>query len=160
MSHLLHDLYSHQSWADAEHWRTFDAHPAALEDESVRNRVYHIHLTQDAFLCIVRGRRFAGRKLEEFSTMAALKEYARNNHDEAASFLKTLSIEHLATLIVIPWFKDPSLSLSIEQALVQAAMHSHYHRGQNATHMRELGIEPPLIDFIAWIWKGKPAAVW
>ncbi|NTW75253.1 MAG: hypothetical protein HGB29_10375 [Chlorobiaceae bacterium] len=26
--------------------------------------------------------------------------------------------------------------------------------------LRELGIEPPMTDFIAWVWAQKPAAAW
>ena len=39
-------------------------------------------------------------------------------------------------------------------------MHSHYHRGQNATRFRELGGEPPMTDFIVWLRDGQPAARW
>ena len=35
-----------------------------------------------------------------------------------------------------------------------------YHRGQNATRLRELGGEPPLTDFVAWLWKGRPDGKW
>ena len=62
--------------------------------------------------------------------------------------------------IDIPWFKDPPLSITVTEALTQCAMHSHYHRGQNATRLRELGGEPPLTDLIGWYWKGRPAPVW
>ncbi|MGA9362746.1 MAG: hypothetical protein WBW16_00070 [Bacteroidota bacterium] len=30
MNDLLLDLYAHQAWADAEHWRAFEAKPGAL----------------------------------------------------------------------------------------------------------------------------------
>jgi uncharacterized damage-inducible protein DinB len=39
-------------------------------------------------------------------------------------------------------------------------MHSSYHRGQVAQRLRELGEEPPLSDFIAWIWMDRPGADW
>ncbi|HZW92372.1 MAG TPA: hypothetical protein VFF64_05310 [Candidatus Eremiobacteraceae bacterium] len=45
-------------------------------------------------------------------------------------------------------------------ALTQAAMHSHYHRGQNATRLRELGGAPLGTDFIVWLGDGQPAARW
>ena len=32
-----------------------------------------------------------------------------------------------------------------------------YHRGQIATRIREIGGEPPLVDFLYWVWGGKPA---
>jgi uncharacterized damage-inducible protein DinB len=39
-------------------------------------------------------------------------------------------------------------------------MHSHHHRGQNATRLRELGGVPPSTDLIVWYWKGKPTPSW
>jgi uncharacterized damage-inducible protein DinB len=39
-------------------------------------------------------------------------------------------------------------------------MHSHYHRGQNATRLRELGGTPPNTDLIVWYWKGQPESEW
>jgi uncharacterized damage-inducible protein DinB len=39
-------------------------------------------------------------------------------------------------------------------------MHSGYHRGQVARRLREHGAEPPLGDFIAWVWMGRPEADW
>ena len=62
-------------------------------------------------------------------------------------------------IIEVPWFRPPA-KISIRQALTQAAMHSHYHRGQNATRLRELGGVPPMTDFIAWLHKGQPPAQW
>ena len=62
-------------------------------------------------------------------------------------------------VIDVIWFKPP-LNISRRQALTQVAMHSHYHRGQNATRLRELGGVPPPSDFIEWLHQGKPAARW
>jgi len=35
--------------------------------------------------------------------------------------------------------------------------HTTCHRGQVATRLRERGAEPPLTEFIAWIWMRRPA---
>jgi hypothetical protein len=67
----LRDLYSHQAWADAEHWRALGAHQPARNDEA-----------------------------------------------------------------------------------------SLYHRGQNATRLRELGGDHPTTALIVWHWKGRPAPAW
>jgi uncharacterized damage-inducible protein DinB len=42
----------------------------------------------------------------------------------------------------------------------QVAMHSMHHRGQVNARLRELGAEPPLVDYIAWIWRGRPEPMW
>ena len=60
----------------------------------------------------------------------------------------------------MPWFTNPPLSITVAEALTQCAMHSHYHRGQNATLLRELGGVPPATDLIVWQWKGRPAGTW
>jgi uncharacterized damage-inducible protein DinB len=46
------------------------------------------------------------------------------------------------------------------ECLLQLALHTAYHRGQVATRLRERGSEPPLTDFIAWIWMHRPAPDW
>ncbi len=51
-------------------------------------------------------------------------------------------------------------SATFPETVLQITGHSTYHRGQLNTRLRELGGEPPLVDFIAWIWMGKPKADW
>jgi len=156
----LEELYGHQEWADAEHWRAIEGNPAAFNDKAIRERLLHIHLIQHAFLWITgpRTMQFASKKPEHFPEMADLKKYARNGNRELAEMVKASTPEWLEEVIEVPWF--PSLKISRRQALTQAAMHSHYHRGQNATRLRELGGAPPPTDFIVWLRKGRPAATW
>ena len=123
MPSYLEELYSHQEWADAEHWRAFEAHPPALGDKAIRERLLHIHLVQHGFLWIV------GPRTQSFET------------------------------IEVVWFRPPA-KITVTQALTQAAMHSHYHRAQNATRLRELGAVPPTTDYILWLHKGKPDPQW
>jgi uncharacterized damage-inducible protein DinB len=159
---LLRDLYGHQAWADAEHWRALEAHPPALADKAIRDRLHHIHIVQRSFRWIIGDRQtaFEFTTTEDFRPPGALKEYAREYHVEMAAFLDGLSDVRLAERIVVPWFRDPPLELTVARALAQGAMHSHYHRGQNATRLRELGGEPPMTDLIVWFWRGQPPAVW
>jgi len=157
----LDELYAHQEWADAEHWRAFETYPAALADQAIRERLLHIHLVQHAFLWVTGARisEFAFKKLEDFPGMAELKGYGRRGHEELQALLKSAREEQMGEMIEVPWFKPPA-RISRRHALTQAAMHSHYHRGQNATRLRELGGEPPMTDFIVWLHKGQPKAQW
>jgi len=161
VSSYLDELYAHQEWADAEHWRAFEAHPAALDDTAIRERLLHIHQVQYAFLWIT-GPRTSGfefKKLEDFPSMADLKQYAQRYHVAVRELLSGLDQTKVEELVEAPWFTPP-VKLSRRHALTQAAMHSHYHRGQNATRLRELGGVPPTTDFIIWLRKGQPAAQW
>jgi len=160
MNSLIRDLCVHQLWADAEHWRAIEAHAPAAADAAVRTRLHHIHLVQRAFVWAV-GSRTTGlsvTKADEFESLAELKAYARGSHEGIDRLLNTITDERLDESIVMPWFSDPPLTITVTEALTQCAMHSHYHRGQNATRLRELGGELPMTDLIAWYWKGRPAA--
>jgi uncharacterized damage-inducible protein DinB len=161
MTKYLHELFSHQEWADAEHWRAFEAYSAALADRAIRERLHHIHLVQSAFLWVVGSRtsKFVIAKVEDYPNMADLKSFALNYHSEMSAVLGAMDEDRLAAMIEVPWFQPP-LKISVRHALMQAAMHSHYHRGQNATRLRELGGVPPGTDFIEWLRQGQPAARW
>lgn len=161
MSSYLDELYAHQAWADAEHWRAFEAHPAALGDKAIRERLLHIHQVQHAFLWVTGPRTsgFAFKKLEDFPSMADLKKYAQLGLEEMNELLKKTGQDRLEEVVEVPWFRPP-VRISLRQAMTQAAMHSHYHRGQNATRLRELDGVPPMTDFIVWLRDGKPAPRW
>ena len=161
MLSYLDELYAHQEWADAEHWHAFEAHPPALEDKAIRERLLHIHLVQHGFLWVTSPQRseFAFKKLDDFSTISDLKKYAQEGLWHLNEFVKSLDPARAAEIIEIPWFRPPA-KISVRHALTQAAMHSHYHRGQNATRLRELCGTPPTTDFIVWLHKGQPVAQW
>jgi uncharacterized damage-inducible protein DinB len=162
MTPLLRDLYGHQAWADAEHWRAIETHPAAAADRTLCERLHHIHLVQRAFRWIVGDRQttFALSKPEDFATLADLKAAMREYHEEVARFLSAVPAQRFEETIDVPWFKEPALTLTVAEALTQCAMHSQWHRGQNAARLRDVGAEPPMVDLIVWYWKGRPAAAW
>lgn len=158
----LHDLYRHQAWADAEHWRTIAAFDKARNDEGIRKRLHHIHLVQYAFQWSV-GDRSAPPRIttpDDFASFEDLREYARGFHATVDSYFGTLTDDRASTQIPMQWFQDPPLSITVAEALTQCVMHSQHHRGQNASRVRELGGEPPTVDYIVWLWKGRPAPVW
>jgi uncharacterized damage-inducible protein DinB len=158
----LRDMFAHQAWADAEHWKSLGAHPASREDEAIRKRLHHIHFVQHAFLWTVGDRRTAFNitKPEDFSSFDALNSYARDYHRQILPAFVGLSDARMGEPVSIVWFREPPLTITVAEALTQCAMHSHYHRGQNATRHRELGGEPPTTDLIVWFWKGRPLAEW
>jgi uncharacterized damage-inducible protein DinB len=84
------------------------------------------------------GARFVITKVEDYPDIAELKTFARKYHSEMCATLGAIDDARLAETVAVPWFRPP-LKISVRHALTQAAMHSHYHRGQNATRLRELG---------------------
>lgn len=162
MDSLVFDLLGHQAWADAEHWRAMQAHPPAHDDRTLRERLHHQHLVQRAFTWIAgdRSAAFERSKPEDFPSIADLMGFARGAHAGLDRLRGELTEGRLLEEVAIPWFKDPPLRLTVGEALTQCAMHSQWHRGQNATRLRELGGAPPTVDLIVWYWKGRPAPAW
>ncbi len=99
--------------------------------------------------------------------MKEIARWASKYPELSQSFLSGLKEEDLGRLINIPWSnrfekllgKKPS-DTNLAETILQVASHSSYHRGQVNSHIRTLNGEPPKVDFIAWIWLGKPVAVW
>jgi len=162
MNPILRDLLDHQFWADVTLWNAIGLHEVARHDTAIRDRLHHIHHVQRAFVWLASGGAapFARTTPEDFASHDALRAYARATHDEIHQALPGWTDARLSETVSPPWFRDPPLTLAVSEALTQCAMHSHYHRGQNATRLRELGGEPPMTDLIVWYWKARPRVDW
>jgi uncharacterized damage-inducible protein DinB len=67
----------------------------------------------------------------------------------------------------MPWVKSFEAQLgrtfstpTLGETIFQVTSHSTYHRGQVNARLREVGGNPPLVDYIAWIWFGRPTPNW
>jgi uncharacterized damage-inducible protein DinB len=162
---LLRGLFRHMEWADALVWRAVFGASSATDDSVIRQRLHHLHLVQRAFFQIWRGQPMDFKATEAFSP-DQLAKWGHEYHREVAGFLDSLTPASLDTEVHLPWAahfapKDSSVhNPSMGETLVQVTAHSTYHRGQVNARLREVGVEPPLTDFIAWIWYGKPAPAW
>jgi uncharacterized damage-inducible protein DinB len=161
---MIQALYDHMEWADAIVWRTVVAAPA---DETVRAKQHHIHLTQHAFLSVWSGNEPKYLALSAFSDNESLIRWGRGAHDAIRNVLADLDESQLGRPLDLPWARrvvatlgvEPS-AVTLEETLMQLPQHSTYHRGQVNLRLRQLGVEPPLTDFIAWAWLGKPEPEW
>ncbi|HXG59677.1 MAG TPA: DinB family protein [Thermoanaerobaculia bacterium] len=163
----IRDLYLHMEWADAIVWKSVLASEAASSDPKTRELLYHIHIVQRAFHQLWSGSRVDVPEPSAFATAEAIRQWARGNHAELRSFLERLDEEHLDRPLKIPWAKRLTERFGITpqsvtqgESMFQVPAHSTYHRGQVNARLREQGAEPPLIDYIAWLWFGRPEAEW
>lgn len=163
---LLNDLIRHMDWADATVWRAVLSSPNAAADERIKNWLHHIHMVQHAFMNVWTSQPYSGEAGKDFDP-AALANWGREFHQLAAAHLASLNEDDLDGQMNMPWAKFLTKSLGRDpsgttkgETILQVAAHSNYHRGQVNARLRELGSEPPLVDYIAWIWFGRPAADW
>lgn len=162
----IQDLFDHMQWADATVWNAVLAFPAATEDAKLQEVLYHLHVVQRAFLKAWRGESFENG-FPKFSEALSLWEWARGYYEEANTYLSGFDEDGLKQPMPLPWaamvekrFGRSPESTTIGETALQVALHTTYHRGQVNARLRELGGEPPLVDYIAWLWQGRPAAKW
>lgn len=160
---MFRDLYAHMEWADAIVWRAVRSNPEAGADKRVRDLLLHLHATQRAFLTVWRKEELHFRKPESFGSMEEIERFGREFHEQAWPLLSTIDAAALDTEMNMPWakrFRPDAASTTMRETMMQIVMHSTYHRGQVNMRLRELSVDPPLTDYIAWIWQGRPAAAW
>jgi uncharacterized damage-inducible protein DinB len=164
----IRELFRQMEWADSVSWKAVFSSTEAMTDSIIRERLQHIHLVQHAFLHVWRGRDFDYQQASGFSEPLSLARWGRQYHTEAAAYLAQLDEDSLNQPLVLPWaqamvqqrFGRAAVDPILSEALMQVLLHSSYHRGQVSTRLRELGGEPPLTDFIVWVWLDKPEADW
>lgn len=162
----IQDLFAHMQWADAAVWKAVLASPTATEAPKLQEVLHHLHVVQRAFLKVWRGESFE-EALQKFSEAQALLEWARSYYEEANACLSSLDEDGLRQPMPMPWaaivekqLGRPPESTTIGETALQVALHSTYHRGQANARLRELGGEPPQVDYIVWLWRGRPAVEW
>jgi uncharacterized damage-inducible protein DinB len=103
------------------------------------------------------------RELGSFPTLAAIRGWARENHRELPACVAAVqpeTVREVPSVTALVRRFGQAHPATWAESVVQVAMHSSYHRGQVVTRLRELDVESPLTDYIAWIWMGRPLADW
>lgn len=163
---VLTDLYRHMEWADAAVWSSVLAQGSGRTDAKLREYLYHLHMVQRAFLRVWRGEPREA-PYPTFNDAQSLMLWGRAYYGEAFAHLESLRDENVSEPMPVPWAAMVERRLgrapettTIGETALQVALHSLYHRGQINARLRDIGGEPPLVDYIAWVWLGRPAADW
>ena len=156
---LLRELYRHMEWADAAVWS------AMQPDDDAVTRLHHIQMTQRFFLAFWRGDAIdvdeIRRPLAAPEVLAAARAYYGDIH----AYLQSVTEAELQRKLDIPWAAHFArdgvlLPVTMAEAMFQVTAHSTYHRGQVNARLRALGVTPPTVDYIVWLWAGRPAPEW
>ena len=161
------NLLLHMEWADAAMWRALVSAPLLAHDRAMMERVHHFHSTQWAYLQLLRELPVQIPELGGFPDLVSVGRWARQFYLELPAYRDALDDRTLARQVEFPWAAQVTEHLggsagpaTVAESLLQLALHTAHHRGQVLTRLREAGGEPPLTDFIAWIWMRRPAPEW
>lgn len=165
---MLTELYRHMEWADAVVWTAVIADTEHQNDQKLRDLLFHLHIVQRAFLGMWQGVPLPAT-FPSFDSAPALMAWGRSVYAEGLGHLEGLTNEQINGRLELP----PGWTSMVEQRLgrvpgpislgetaLQVTQHSTYHRGQVNARFRELGGEPPLVDYISWVWRERPAPAW
>ena len=150
---LLNDLARHQAWADAQHWKTLHANPALLEDAEIRQRLNHILMACRMLTKLARGEAVDPAAMKNVESLEEIETAMGQANEGLAAALGSVDTEKI---IPLPRGPKGPFEAPAGVILLQALMHGHHHRGQNASRMRALGVTPPMTDFIFWYALGRP----
>ena len=138
----------------------------AQTDDRLRWLLHHLHLVQSVLLQTWRGDPFGLTELSSYPDLPAIEAWARPYYPKVVAFAQSLDAAKLGEVIEYPWTNlivdkfGSVVPSTLSESVWQVFSHTTYHRGQVATRLREVGGEPPLVDFMVWVWGGKPAPEW
>ncbi|MBT8377690.1 MAG: damage-inducible protein DinB [Ignavibacteria bacterium] len=160
-------LFQHMEWADAKVWDSVLEQPSANNDSKMKKLLYHISSVQRAFFYVRTKQPLVFPKETDFLELLDIAKWGYECYTQNNEYLNSLNENELKNIIEIPWAKrleniigQKPEEASLEETMLQVTTHSAYHRGQVNARLRETGGEPPMVDFIAWVWLGKPKAAW
>jgi uncharacterized damage-inducible protein DinB len=154
-------------WADATVWAAILKAPTAVEDGKLAETLHHVHLVQHLFRQAWEGHPFQLRDRADFTNVQELAHWGRQAHGDIREFVNGSDTVDFDREIRMPWaahFEQraghAAAPHTVGETILQVAMHTSHHRGQLCTRLRHLDVEPPTIDFIVWLWSGRPKADW
>ena len=160
------DLLRYMEWADALIWRTVLSAPAAMKDADLKERLYHIHVTQHAFLQVWIQVTRQLPPSDSFDT-AALARWVKTFYEEANSDAAWLDESTLQRAVPESLMAKARAGLgagtavpTIGDTVFQVIFHTTHHRGQIRQRLRELRCAAPLTEYFVWSLLGKPNADW
>jgi uncharacterized damage-inducible protein DinB len=162
----MREMARHMAWADATVWSAVLTAPPAAADAKIADTLHHIHQVQHIFLQAWTHATFDVRERKAFTTLDEIAAWGLEARQGVLAFVERVSAADLARDMRMPWAaffeqqtKQTAGVHTMGESVIQVFLHTQHHRGQVCMRMREVGVAPPTIDFILWLWAGRPSEV-
>jgi len=152
----LRELFDYNFWARDRQLRACAAlsqeqflRPLSNSFPSLRDTLTHLMAVE--WLWLERWRGKAPRTLlapEEFPTVAALSERWKAVESEMREYLAGLTEEAMESPMTCTSTRGQQWTYTLGQMIQHLLHHQSYHRGQVTALLRQLGQQPPKVDFL------------
>jgi uncharacterized damage-inducible protein DinB len=150
---LLQDLARHQAWADEAHWKAFHENSKLLEDSEIQKRLNHMVSSLRMLTTLARGETPDPVGMTSTEPVEQLEAAVSKAN---GAIIEAINTVNLGKMISLPRGPKGPWEAPAGVLLLQAITHGQHHRGQNASRMRQLGVTPPMTDFVIWYAIGRP----
>lgn len=156
----IREQFAHQAWAEADLYRVMAGFPPIQADRETLTKLHHLHTVLHLYLQLWRGDDPKHVPATDFPSLVSLQNYGQMTHELLAAYLAGVKPADLEGTVHVSWFPGEPFHPTIGQTMLHLQTHSAHHRGQISARIRHLGGESPTLDFIHWLWKGRPKATW
>ncbi len=150
----VRSLWEHLYWADELVFEALAASGFAAA-EAFRE-VAHVVGTEETWLARLEGRPPRAPVWPEPSP-AGTRSLLEETHDAYREYLAGLEEEDLATPVTYTNSAGERFTNTKGDILLHVALHGQYHRGKVNLLLRQAGLDPAPVDYIAFV-RGAPAA--
>jgi uncharacterized damage-inducible protein DinB len=154
MKETLQRMLAHMLWADQNVLKRFrDAHgemEVAHLAEAVRLYA-HVLAAERLWYLRLQQQDWRVQKVWPMMAVEGCAALAKENAAAYAAYLDGLSEVDLAKPIPYTNTLGESFNNTVGDILLHVFLHGAHHRGQVATTLRRVGIEPPALDYIRFV---------
>lgn len=153
-SSQVQGVWRHLFWADREIVGAV-AGQSGSSPEAVREAA-HVFGAEEIWLARIEGRQPRAVVWPEVG-VGDLTELMETTHTTGRLLLARLVEEDLDRPVHYTNSAGTEFTSTVGDILVHVALHGQYHRGKVNLLLRQAGLEPAPVDYIAWL-RGAPAA--
>jgi uncharacterized damage-inducible protein DinB len=152
----INELFNYSYWArDCQ----LQACAALTEEQFLRSlgssfasvRDTLVHMVETELVWLVRWRGQSPQSMlspEQFPSLSSVSERWHAVEREMREYLATLSEETLEQPVTYMSQKGDTFTYELWRPMLHLINHQSYHRGQVTTLLRQLGLQPPGVDFL------------
>jgi uncharacterized damage-inducible protein DinB len=146
MKQHYHTLFAYDYWACN---RMIDC---ILDNDIIDDRILslmsHIIWAQGVWMKRIKKEEVGAYTPFNIIALQDLKEQAAQAHDDFMAFIE--SVGDFGTVLEYKNSRGDAWQNTYEDVLMHVANHGTYHRAQIASRLKEIGLVPPVTDYIAY----------